>query len=451
MGSNLPRILHFGVGNFHRAHQAWYTQTANALHPDAPQWRITGVSLRSAAIRDALVPQRYAYTLAILNDQSVSYNQITVHDAILVAPENSAQIVGNVADPEVQVITLTVTEKGYHLVPATGRLDLYDTAIQHDLTSSAPRTVIGFLTYGLAARAHGTAGPITIISCDNLPENGHLLRQAVLDFATAAGLELDTYIARSVRFPATMVDRITPATTNQMRADVARSTGRAEAHPVTTEGFSDWVLEDNFAGPTPDWASAGAVITQDVVPFEARKLRLLNAAHSYLAYAGVLSGYSFVHQAVADPKLRANVIALFEEAARTLPAQARATADDYGHALLARFANPHLKHELRQIAMDGSQKIPVRILGTLRDRHAVGLSAPMASAALAAWIAFLRAEVTAERPLQDGAAQDLQTMVQTSRSVATLCQATLLRLDFTPPNTAWFQQLCGTVSDWSAR
>lgn len=381
----MPRILHIGVGNFCRAHLADYTQ-------DAGGWQITGVSLRSAGVRDGLSAQGYAYGLAV---QGQGVKRITVFDTVLVAPEDPNAVLDAIADPQVHVISVTVTEKGYHL-GADNRLDLNDPLIVQDLGEGAPRTLIAFLARGLAARS----GPVTVLSCDNRAANGDVLRDAVLAFAARAGLALDLSCAS---FPNSMVDRITPATMQALRD----STGDAMAVP--TEPFREWVIEDNFAGPRPDWPEVQ--FTQDVAPHEMRKLRMLNAAHSMLAYAGTLAGHDYVHQAVGDPDLRRAARAVMTEAARTLTGDMQALAPAYAGALITRFDNSHIDHSLRQIAMDGTQKLPYRMLDSLRTLNEMQSPSPALSGAVRAWIAFCRAETGAGRALQDPMADQIGRLI----------------------------------------
>ena len=376
----MPRILHLGVGNFFRAHVAAYTQ-------DTPGWQITGVSFRSAAVRDGLAQCDYRYPLVIKDADGTTIKPITCLTDMLVAAEDPARIVAAIASDALDVITLTVTEKAYDL-RSDGTLDLGAEAVQADL-AGAGLTVTGALARGLARRNT----PVTVLCCDNLPDNGAKLARAVHAFADAAGLRLPD----NVTFPGSMVDRITPATTDALRAEAD--------HPmaVPTEAFSEWVVENRFAGPRPDWP--GVQWVDDVAPHEMRKLRMLNGAHSFLAYAGTLGGYTYVHEAIADPDLRRTARTLMEEAAATLPPDVQEQAGPYAAALLDRFANPHLRHALRQIAMDGSQKIPIRILATLRDRK--GMDSPALNSALVAWITFVRSEVAAHRPLDDPRAVEL--------------------------------------------
>jgi fructuronate reductase len=394
----MAKILHFGLGNFHRAHQAWYTDLANRMGGE--QWTITGVSLRSSSVRDILQPQDGDFTLVISGQDGTRYERITVLNGVLVAGEDTTLILAAIADAATQIISLTITEKGYHLLPSTGRLDMTAPEIRADLAGGMA-TIYGLLTHGLQMRRDANAGPLTILCCDNLNANGDTLAVAVADFVAQADPSLSDYIAQNVTFPNCMVDRITPATTNATLMDVKAKTGWNDAAPVATETFSEWIIEDNFAASRPKWEQTGAQLVSDVAPFELRKLRLLNGAHSYLAYAGTLRGYEYVNQATGDPALNAAARAIMTEAAETLPDAIQSSTPDYIASLLDRFLNPHLQHKLRQIAMDGTLKLPIRLVATWKDRAAMGLASPAIEAGIKAWISFARDETNAGRALQD--------------------------------------------------
>jgi fructuronate reductase len=371
----MGRIVHIGLGNFARAHVLDYSQ-------DASGWDVVGVSLRSATVRDGLAAQGFAYDLCV---QGVGVKRIDVIRDVLVAPENPGAVLAAIAQAD--VVSVTVTEKGYHL-DTEGLLDLNDPAILADVAGLEPVTVIGFLSYALVGRAK----PLTVLSCDNRVENGATLERAVKRFVEAAGLDVDWDI---VRFPNAMVDRITPATTDAVRAI------SGDAMAVPTEAFREWVIEDDFAGPRPDWPDVQFV--RDVAPHELRKLRMLNGAHSLLAYAGLARGHDHVHEAVADDVLRPLVRQLMDEAASTLPSEMRGQAASYADALIARFENPALMHRLDQIAMDGSEKVPYRFIGTLRAAQ----GAPAVVEWIRAWIAFCVAQTAQGRGLSDPKAGEL--------------------------------------------
>ncbi|WP_282021402.1 mannitol dehydrogenase family protein [Ruegeria faecimaris] len=372
-------ILHFGLGNFARAHLLDYTDQAGG-------WDVVGVSLRSSSVRDGLAQQGFEYDLCV---QGQGVRRIKALRDVLVAPKDCAEIFDVMADAE--IISATVTEKGYHL-DAAGKLNLQDPAIVADLARQWPVTLIGFLAYGLAERCK----PVTVLSCDNRMENGKTLEMAVADFANAAGLDVNW---NAVRFPNAMVDRITPATTDAVRAI------SGDPMAVPTEAFSEWVIEDSFAGPHPDWP--GVQLVDDVAPHEMRKLRMLNGAHSLLAYAGLEQGLNYVHEAVRDRVLRPLVAELMLDVGATLPAALQAQAPDYAEALLRRFENPELAHRLDQIAMDGSQKLPYRFVPTLRETGSQAVIAGMR-----AWISYCVSETAEGRALTDPCALEIASAVK---------------------------------------
>ena len=385
----MGRIVHFGLGNFSRAHLLDYTA-------DAGGWDVIGVSLRSAKVRDGLATQGFNY---ILNVQGEGLKPITILQNILIASDDMQKIFEAMATAD--IISATVTEKGYHLDTA-GKLDLKDCDIASDLKGYPLRTLIGFIAHDLATRSR----PVTVLSCDNRVENGASLRRAVADFAKAARLEIDW---TQVRFPNAMVDRITPATTDAVRTDCN------DPMAVPTEAFREWVIENSFAGPHPDWPDVQFV--EDVRPHELRKLRMLNGAHSFLAYAGLIQGYSYVHEAISDLKIRTKAKQLMLDAGATLPAEVRNQVPDYTKALLARFDNPELAHRLDQIARDGSQKLPYRFLDTLRDG-----GSPMLIQAVRAWMTFCQEQTEKGIPLYDPKAKEIAQAVNSERSETALLE-----------------------------
>jgi fructuronate reductase len=378
-------IVHLGIGAFHRAHQAALTDAAIALA--GGDWRILGVSLRSLGVRDQLRPQDGLYTLAVRDGGSEKLRVIGSVADVLVAPEDPAAVVAAIAAPSTHVVTLTVTEKGYCHDPATGALLESHPDIAHDLANrDRPASAIGFLAAGLEARRTAGGGPLTIISCDNLPDNGRVLAGVMRRFIARARPDLTEWIEANVSYPSTMVDRIVPATTEADRRDLARQLGYEDAGLVKTEPFSQWVIEDRFAGPRPAWERVGAQIVDDVRPFEFAKLRMLNGSHSTLAYLGLARGHEFVDQAIADPVIAAVIDDLMVEAASTLPRIPGLDPAAYARDLKQRFANRSLRHRLAQIAMDGSQKLPQRLLATIADVHLAGGSAQAAAIGVAAWM-----------------------------------------------------------------
>lgn len=418
----MPSLLHLGLGNFHRAHQAWYTHVANAHAADP--WRITGVAMRNPAIRDAMSGSGWAYDLGIMDRDGLRVERIRVHDRVLVAAEAPDRVIDALADPGVTAVTVTVTEKGYALT-ADGRLDTGDPAVASDIANGTAGSLLGLLASGLSRRVARGGGAITILSCDNLGGNGKRLEGALSDFLGATGADPDLLALAGARFPDTMVDRITPATTDDIAARMARAAGRPVTAPVLTEAFSEWVIEDCEGARLPDWARAGAVFVADVAPYERRKLLFLNGAHSALAYGGLLRGHVHVHEAVADADLARHIRALWAEAAPLLPGFSAGELADYADALLDRFSVAGMAHRLGQIATDGSAKLPQRILPILRH-HA--FRAPAAARVLGDWWRVLSARHERGVPLDDPIEDRLRSELQSPGSEAARFAAVLRHL-----------------------
>jgi mannitol-1-phosphate/altronate dehydrogenase len=386
-------IVHLGLGAFHRAHQAVITERAAHLSGET-RWGLAGVSQRSTTVRDQMAPQDGLYAVLEKGVGAQSIEVIGTIREVLTAPEDPEAVVARIADPAVSVVTLTVTEKGYRA--AGSGLDLTDPEIQADLTGRPPRTVVGQLAAGLARRGE----PLTIVSCDNLVANGPFLRKLVAEYFDALGKVPEAFEAS--RFPASMVDRIVPATTDADRDEVARLLGVRDEAAVVTEPFLQWVIENEFAGDRPAWELAGAVFTGDVAPWEQAKLRMLNATHSMLAYLGALRGYETIAEAVRDEELAGLARALMtEDVVPTLSPPDGLDLAEYGASVLERFANPALKHRTAQVAMDGSVKLPVRMLGTVRDRLAAGAEPRVISLAVAAWMVYVSETPTVDDPQAD--------------------------------------------------
>jgi fructuronate reductase len=380
-------IVHLGIGNFHRAHQAVYVD--DGLTED-PSWGILGVSLRRPDMRDALAPQGALYTLAEKDAAGIQARIIGAVTEILCPGGATEGLILRMADPAIRIVSLTVTEKGYCHDPATGNLDAARDDIRADAeTPLAPRTVPGILVAALARRRVLGVAPFAVLSCDNLPSNGRTAGRIVAQMAALSDDRLAAWIEREVAFPSTMIDRIVPATTDADRAEVAALTGLEDAWPVMTEPFTQWVVEDRFPQGRPPLP--GAEMVGNVEPYERMKLRMLNGAHSTLAYLGQLAGHETVADAMGDPAFAGLVAAMWrEEIAPTLHLPGVDLAA-YASALAARFRNPALRHRTAQIAMDGSQKIPQRLLDTIRDRRRDGLPHPRLTLAVAGWLGYLAA------------------------------------------------------------
>jgi fructuronate reductase len=377
-------IVHFGPGAFHRAHQAAYIDT---LLAHDPRWGIAAVSMRSRGTVEALEQQDGLYTLAI-RDAAPAMRVIGAHRRFL-APDAAAQTHALLADPAVTLVTMTVTEKGYCLA-GDGTLDRDHADIVHDLAGAAvPRSVIGWLVAGLAARRAAGVRPFVPMPCDNLASNGAKLHAALVAFARARDAGLADWIADAVRVPSTMVDSITPASDAALYAAVAETIGLEDRAAVQREQFAQWVIED-IVPLGPDLAGAGATLTSDVAGYEKAKLRILNGAHSTLAYLGLLRGHASVAEAMADAPLAGFVDAMIRrDIVPMLPAVPGLDLDAYRAAVLARFRNPAIVHRLDQIAMDGSQKLPYRLGDTLAANRAAGRMPAHVVAAIGGWVAFL--------------------------------------------------------------
>ncbi len=397
-------VVHFGPGAFHRAHQAAFLDT---LLTRDPRWGICGVSLHSAGVRDALVPQDGLYTLATL-DAEIGYRIIGAMREVLVGPDNIAAVLERLARPSVGVVTSTVTEKGYCLDPQ-GKLDFSHPDIAHDLANpEAPRSFIGYVAAGLRQRRAAGLMPFVLIPCDNLPKNGERLKLAVTAYASHLDDELAAWIASHLQCPCTMVDSITPATDDALRARVAEAIGLDDAWPIQREAFTQWVIERHVHEGGPDWASAGAILTDNVPAFERAKLRLLNGPHSTLAYLGLHKGYETVAEAINDPELAAFVRDLMlKDMVPLLETPAGMDLPGYCEAILARFRNPAIRHLLSQIAWDGSQKLPIRILSSITEALARGADISRLCVPLAAWMRFVRAKAVKGEAITDPLAEDL--------------------------------------------
>lgn len=380
-------IVHLGIGAFHRAHLAAYV---DACLTTDPSWGICGVSLRSASTKDALDPQDGLYTLGIQSSNGLTPQVIGAITDLIVAPQEPERLAAALLSPDAKIVSLTVTEKGYCHDPATGRLAADHPDIQHDLaTDSYPRSAIGWLAYGLLARRDAGLAPFTVLTCDNLPSNGKTVRQVLLDYIALKAPDAVEWAEKTIACPCTMVDRIVPATTGEDRAQITQALGVEDAWPVMSEPFSQFVVEDHFPLGRPDWEVHGVTMAQDVEPFERMKLGMLNGSHSTLAYLGYLAGDETVSDTMADPALRKLIHDLMtHEVMPTLSMPDDVDLPAYRDALLDRFSNTALKHRTWQIAMDGSQKLPQRLLGTIRDQLTARRTIATLSLGVAAWMRY---------------------------------------------------------------
>ena len=393
-------IVHLGIGAFHRAHLA---ALVDACLAEDPRWGICGVSLRSPDTAAALGPQDGLYTLGVQSEVGLAARVIGAVREVLVAPGQPSAVLDRLVAEDTRIVSLTVTEKGYCHDPATGRLDPGHPGIVHDLgaTTSLPVTAVGWLWLGLVARRRVGRLPYTILCCDNLPSNGATVRQVLLDYAALRDPDLAGWAADTLACPSTMVDRIVPATADADRAAVAGALGLHDAWPVMTEPFSQFVVEDHFPLGRPDWERHGVTMAEDVAPFERMKLRMLNGSHSTLAYLGCLAGHETVADTMADPAFRTLIGGMMtHEIMPTLAMPQGVDLPAYRDALLARFANPALRHRTAQIAMDGSQKLPQRLLGTIADRLDAGAPFDRLALGVAAWMRYALGEDEAGKPIE---------------------------------------------------
>lgn len=384
------RIVHFGFGAFHRAHQALLTD--RVLNAKGGDWGICEISLFSGdTLMSQLRAQDHLYTVL---EKGAEGNQPivigAVHECLNAKLDSLAAIIEKFCEPQVAIVSLTITEKGYCIDPATGKLDTQNPRIVHDLENpQEPHSAPGILVEALHRRRERGLQPFTVLSCDNIPDNGHVVKNAVLGMAQKRSPELAEWIAEQVSFPGTMVDRIVPAATEESLAEIARELGVDDPCAISCEPFIQWVVEDNFVAGRPEWELAGVQMVQDVLPWEQMKLRMLNGSHSFLAYLGYLAGYAHINECMEDDAFRdAARRLMLDEQAPTL----RITGvdlTDYADSLIARFANPALQHRTWQIAMDGSQKLPQRMLEGIRVLIQRESRWPLLALGIAGWMRYV--------------------------------------------------------------
>lgn len=384
------RIVHFGFGAFHRAHQALLTD--RVLNAKGGDWGLCEISLFSGdVLMSQLRAQDHLYTVL---EKGADGNQPivigAVHECLNAKLDSLAAIIEKFCEPQVAIVSLTITEKGYCIDPATGRLDVTQPRIVHDLENPAePHSAPGILVEALHRRRERGLAPFTVLSCDNIPDNGHVVKNAVLGMAQKRSPELAEWIAEHVSFPGTMVDRIVPAATEESLAEITATLGVEDPCAISSEPFIQWVVEDNFVAGRPEWELAGAQMVSDVLPWEQMKLRMLNGSHSFLAYLGYLAGYDHISDCMQDEDFRAAALQLMmQEQAPTL----RITGVDlqaYADSLITRFTNPALKHRTWQIAMDGSQKLPQRMLEGIRVHLERESQWPLLALGVAGWMRYV--------------------------------------------------------------
>lgn len=411
------RIVHFGFGAFHRAHQALLTN--RVLNQHGGDWGICEISLFSG---DQLMSQlRQQDHLFTVMEKSAAGNQPiiigAVKECLNARLDSLAAIIEKFCEPQVAIVSLTITEKGYCIDPATGHLDLTQPRIVHDLQSpDEPHSAPGILVEALHRRRERGLPAFTVLSCDNIPDNGHVVKNAVLDMAAKRDPQLAGWIAEHVSFPGTMVDRIVPAATDASLAEITRELGVEDPCAISCEPFIQWVIEDNFVAGRPDWGSVGAQLVDDVLPWEEMKLRMLNGSHSFLAYLGYLAGYAHISDCMQDASYRrAARHLMMAEQAPTL----RISGVDlgaYADSLIERFSNPALQHRTWQIAMDGSQKLPQRLLDGIRIHLKQGSRWPLLALGVAAWMRYVSGvdDMGNAIDIRDPLAEKIRAIVETS-------------------------------------
>ncbi|WAJ72254.1 mannitol dehydrogenase family protein [Catenovulum adriaticum] len=409
-------IVHLGLGAFHRSHQAFYTE--QALNQFGGDWGICAVSMRNKTLQSALATQDNLYTIAEI-DQNPGYQVIGAIKEVLVAAEQIEQVLDRLTASSTKLVTLTVTEKGYCLNPK-GDLDIKNELIQADLNHlSAPKSAIGIIVQALKLRFESDLKPFNIIACDNLPDNGKKLKNAVTQFANQIDPALANWIENKVAFPCTMVDSITPQTDDSTVKLIQTELGFEDLAPVQRESFTQWVIEDCIKDELPNWEEVGVIFTQDVARYEHAKLRVLNGLHSAMAYIGSVAGYETVYEAVSDTKIKSFLQRLLQdEILSTIQAPKELNLNEYADSIIKRFENPNIKHYLSQIAFDGSIKVPVRSITPLIERIKSKKSAPLLSLVVASWIRFLRLKQQAKSQINDPIAIELNTLLAQFREDA---------------------------------
>ncbi|MEF2976319.1 mannitol dehydrogenase family protein [Subtercola sp. YIM 133946] len=396
-------IVHFGVGAFHRSHEAMFIDRVLAGGQTA-EWGICGVGVlpSDAAMRDVFAAQDNLYTLVVKHpDGRAEARVIGSITQYLFAPDDPEAVIRTLADPNTRIVSLTVTEGGYNVNDATGEFDASNPAVQRDLAAGAvPATVFGLITEALRRRREAEVAPFTVMSCDNIQGNGVVARKALTSFALLKDEDLGEWIDRNVRFPNSMVDRITPATTDQSRAEVASVYGIDDTWPVVSESFEQWVLEDSFTLGRPALESVGVQVVDDVEPYELMKLRLLNASHQAMSYLGILAGYTYVHEVCRTPLFSTFLLSyMTQEASPTLQPVPGIDLDDYRHELIARFSSTAIADTLARQVVDGSERLPKFLLPVVRDQLASGGSIDHAALVIAAWSVYLEGSTEEGQPI----------------------------------------------------
>ena len=414
-------IVHFGVGNFHRSHQAKYLHELHQQGRDL-EWTIIGAGLLPGDVRmrDALQAEEYAYTLVErAADGTDDVHRISSISGYFYGPDDPAALIDLLAAASTRIVSLTITEGGYNLSNNTGRFDTTNSAMRADLWGrEQPTTVFGYLAAALRSRRRAGLAPFTVMSCDNIQDNGVRAREALTSFIRMSDSNLADWVEQATAFPGSMVDRITPVTTDADREWVHTTTGYADTWPVISEDFTQWVIEDHFPAGRPHWENVGAQLVDDVAPFETMKLRMLNGSHQALAYIGLLRGHTFVHDAIADPAIASFVDAFLQEAQSTVPPIAGVDLPAYRALLLQRFSNPAVRDTLERLATDASDRIPKFVVPIAHDLLQQSRPAPATAAVIASWVVAASPDRKASRPPRDRQAEDVQQGLLDERVIA---------------------------------
>ncbi|CAM3573520.1 Polyol:NADP oxidoreductase [Vibrio aerogenes CECT 7868] len=396
------KIVHLGFGAFHRAHQALYTDEL-AKKSDS-DWGICGINLFSGGpLIQSLREQDYLYTVVEKGAQATEIKVVgSVIQALHPGLDGMNTIIEKMAEPQVAIVSMTITEKGYCIDPATGTLDTGNPLVIADLaTPEQPQSALGYIVQALKKRRERGLAPFTVMPCDNIQENGHVAKTAILAFARQLDETLAQWIEAHVTFPCTMVDRIVPAATPETLNEISQLLGVDDPCSIACEPFSQWVIEDNFVAGRPDWDLAGATFVTDVVPYEEMKLRMLNGSHSFLAYLGYLGGFEHIADTMTDEGYRKAALDMMLKAqAPSLNMPAGTNLESYAALLIERYSNPALKHKTWQIAMDGSQKIPQRLGGSLRYHLSQGTDFTWIATGIAGWMRYVAGVDEQNNPIE---------------------------------------------------
>ncbi len=385
-------IVHLGVGGFHRSHQAMYLDRL-MNEGGAREWAICGVGLMPGdeTMAQVMAAQDCLYTLVLKHpDGALEPRVVGSITRYLYAPREREAVLDQLVDPDVRIVSLTVTEGGYHYHPTTGELDATAPELQHDLAHPGqPESAFGYLVEALRRRRAAGTAPFTVLSCDNIQGNGELAKRMITAFARLQDEELARWIETSVAFPSSMVDRITPVTSDADRAALSEHFGLRDRWPVVAEPYTQWVLEDDFPTGRPAWEDAGVQLTDDVVPYELMKLRLLNASHQALCYLGYLAGYRYAHEVCADPLFTDFLLRYMEqEATPTLRPVPGIDLDAYRHQLIERFANPEVRDTLARLCAESSDRIPTWLVPVIVENLAAGGPIDCAALVVASWARY---------------------------------------------------------------